>query len=85
MSDPFGREWDLFGTVDYVINFSLLEPDTVSWAKIGGVIIGHIIAVTLAHDRAIEDDDHEIAVKSQVPMLLVMVAYTATALWLLLA
>ena len=85
MSDPFGREWDLFGTVDYVINFTLLEPNTVSWAKIGGVIIGHIIAVTLAHDRAIEDDDHEIAVKSQIPMLVVMVAYTATALWLLLA
>jgi hypothetical protein len=85
MSDPFGRDWNLFGTVDYVINFTLLSPDTVSWTKIAGVIIGHIIAVTLAHDRAIEDDDHAIAVKSQIPMLVVMVAYTATALWLLLA
>ncbi|MEO8696526.1 MAG: hypothetical protein ABI658_23645 [Acidimicrobiales bacterium] len=85
MSNPFGRNWDLFGTVDYVINFTLLSPDTVSWAKIAGVIIGHIIAVTLAHDRAIEDEDHAIAVKSQIPMLAVMVAYTATALWLLLA
>jgi hypothetical protein len=85
LSDPFGRDWNLFGTVDYVINFTLLSPDTVSWAKILAVIIGHIVAVTLAHDRAIEDNDQALAVRSQVPMLVVMVAYTATALWLLLA
>jgi hypothetical protein len=85
MSDPFGRDWNLFGTVDYVINFTLLSPDTVSWTKISGVIIGHIIAVMLAHDRAIEDNDHGLAVRSQIPMLIVMVAYTATALLLLLA
>jgi hypothetical protein len=85
MSDPFGRDWNLFGTVDYVINFTLLSPTPISWTKIAGVIIGHIIAVTLAHDRAIEDSDHAVAVKSQIPMLAVMVAYTATALWLLLA
>jgi hypothetical protein len=85
MSDPFGRDWDLFGTVDYVIDFTLLTPDTVSWSKIAAVIIGHIVAVTLAHDRAIEDHDQVLAVRSQVPMLVMMVAYTATALWLLLA
>ena len=85
LSDPFGRDWNLFGTVDYVINFTLLSPDTISWAKIGAVIIGHIIAVMLAHDRAVEDNDQGLAVRSQIPMLGVMVAYTATALWLLLA
>lgn len=85
LSDPFGRDWDLFGTVDYVIDFTLLSPDTVSWAKIIAVIVGHVVAVTLAHDRAIEDHVHALAVRSQVPMLVVMVAYTATALWLLLA
>ena len=37
------------------------------------------------HDRAIEDNEHALAVKSQIPMLVVMVAYTATALLLLLA
>ena len=63
----------------------MLAPNTISWAKIGGVIVGHIIAVTLAHDRAIENNEHTLAVKSQIPMLAVMVAYTATALWLLLA
>ena len=85
MSDPFGREWDLFGTVDYVINFTFISPTTLSWAKIAAVIVGHVVAVTLAHDRAIEDSEHNLAVRSQVPMLVVMVAYTATALWLLLA
>lgn len=85
MSDPFGRDWDLFGTVDYVINFTFVSPTTISWAKITGVIAGHVVAVTLAHDRAIEDSEHGLAVRSQIPMLVVMVAYTATALWLLLA
>ena len=85
MSDPFGRSWDLFGTVDFVPHLTLLSPDTINWTKIAGVIVGHIIAVTLAHDRAIEDNEHGLAVKSQIPMLAVMVTYTATALWLLLA
>jgi hypothetical protein len=57
-SDPFDRHWDLFGTVDFVPHLTLLSPDTINWTKIGGVIIGHVIAVTLAHDRAIEDNDH---------------------------
>jgi hypothetical protein len=85
MSDPFGRNWDLFGTVDYVIDFTFVSPTTISWAKIVAVIVGHVVAVTLAHDRAIEDSEHGLAVRSQIPMLAVMVAYTATALWLLLA
>jgi hypothetical protein len=85
ISDPFDRGWNLFGTVDFVPNFTLLSPDTVSWAKIAAVIIGHVVAVTLAHDRAIEDHEHALAVRSQVPMLVVMVGYTATALRLLLA
>jgi hypothetical protein len=85
ISDPFDRHWDLFGTVDFVPHLTLLSSDTINWTKIGGVIIGHVIAVTLAHDRAIENNDHGTAVKSQIPMLAVMVAYTATALWLLLA
>jgi hypothetical protein len=84
-SDPFDRSWDLFGTVNFVPNYTLLSTDTVSWAKIAAVIIGHIVAVTLAHDRAIEEHDHALAVRSQIPMLVVMVGYTATALWLLLA
>jgi hypothetical protein len=68
-----------------VIRFNLLSPTATNWLKIGAVIIGHVIAVTLAHDRAIEDNDPAVAVRGQIPMLVVMVAYTSVALLLLLA
>ena len=81
-SDPFGRNWNLFGTVNYVINFNVISVTAIGWTKIVVIIIGHIIAFSVAHDRAVEDNDGEVA--SQLPMFVMMAAYGATALWLLL-
>jgi hypothetical protein len=81
-SDPFGVDWNLFGTVNYVINFNVISTTTIGWTKIIVIIVGHIIAFTVAHDRAVEDDDGE--VMSQLPIFVAVAAYAATALWLLL-
>jgi len=81
-SDPFGFDWNLFGTVNYVINFNVISVTTIGWTKIIVIIVGHLIAFAVAHDRAIEDDDGEVV--SQLPMFVAVAAYAATALWLLL-
>ena len=82
LSDPFGRNWNLFGTVDYVINFNVVSFTTIGWTKIIAIITGHVIALIVAHDRAVDDGDQ--GVRSQIPMLVVTAAYTTTAMLLLL-
>ena len=48
------------------------------------VVVGHVAALTLAHDRALTlYGDARLAVRSQYWMLGVMVGFTSLALWLL--
>ena len=48
------------------------------------IVLGHVIAVYLAHLRAGERfKTARNALLSQYPMLLLMVAYTMTSLWIL--
>lgn len=84
ISDPFGRGWDLFGTKDYAINWVLVSPSTIAWVQTLAIAIGHVLAVAAAHDRAISRYPHDMAVRSQYPMLGVMVVYTVAGLFLLL-
>ena len=53
LSDPLGRGWDLFGTVDHTIDFEVVTAGWVRWAQLSGLLVGHVAAVVLAHDGAI--------------------------------
>ena len=48
------------------------------------IAIGHVAGVAAAHDVAISRYDHRLAVRSQYPMLAVMILYTVLGLFLLL-
>ena len=83
-SDPLGRGWNLFGTAAAGIDYSLLSATSVWYLKVGLVVAGHVGGLVLAHDRALQlADGPRAAVRSQYPMLAVMVAFTSLALWLL--
>ena len=58
---------------------------TATWYwQVAFVVVGHVAALTLAHDRALAIyDDAKLAVRSQYWMLVVMVGFTSLALWLL--
>ena len=84
ISDPAGRGWDLFGTVDYAIDWTLVSPDAIAWVQTLAIAIGHVMGVAAAHDVAISRYDHRLAVRSQYPMLAVMILYTVLGLFLLL-
>jgi hypothetical protein len=83
LSDPFGLGWNLFGTDDWVINLALLSPTTIWYVQVAAIVIGHIGAVVLAHDRAIAMFDREAAVRTQYALLAVMVLFTASGLLIL--
>ena len=84
ISDPFGNGADLFGTAGTQIDYTVLGADTVWYIQVALVIVGHVTALAVAHDRALVIyDDSRLAVRSQYWMLGVMVGFTTLALWLL--
>ena len=83
-SDPLGRGWDLFGTAGQGIDYSLISATTFWYVQVLLVVCGHVVALTLAHDRALVlFDGPRTAVRSQYWLLGVMIGFTTLALWLL--
>lgn len=83
LSDPFGFGWDLFGTANRVVNFTLLSSTTIAYIQAGAIVVGHVAGVVVAHDRALALFGPG-ATRSQYPLLGAMVTYTAGGLFLLL-
>ena len=84
LSDPLALGWDLFGTASRPIDYTVLSPDAIAWIQTAAIALGHIAGVAAAHDRALERYPSPLAVRSQYPMLAVMIAYTIGGLLLLL-
>ena len=84
VSDPFGRGRDFFGTATYLVDFTLISTDAIAWTQTAAIAVGHVLAVAVAHDRAVERWPRRLAVRSQYPMLAVMICYTVIGLLLLL-
>lgn len=84
ISDPFGKGWDLFGTADQTVNYRLVSVRTIAYVQAGAIVAGHVCGVITAHDRAVELFEPRTAVRSQYPLLAVMIVYTVGALLLLL-
>jgi hypothetical protein len=83
-SDPFGRGWNLFGTVDFAPNLAIVAPDTVWYVQVTALVIGHVAGLAIAHDRAVAIfENRRAALRSQYPMLALMVLYTVGGLWVL--
>ena len=85
-SDPFSTGADWFGTADLTINYWLSYHGTlVACIKVAGVVIGHVLGVVAAHDRAVELLPKRHQLTGQLPLLFVMVGFTISGLYLLFA
>jgi hypothetical protein len=85
-SDPLGEGWNLFGTAGATIDYGALSQNQAWYLQVGFVVVGHVAALILAHDRALAlYPEAKLAVRSQYWMLAVMVGFTMLALWLLAA
>lgn len=84
LSDPLGRGADLFGTAGRAIDYSVLSSNTIWFVQVAALVLGHVLALAVAHDRALAVFGHaRAAVRSQYWMLVVMVGFTNLGLWLL--
>jgi hypothetical protein len=83
-SDPLGRGWDVFGTATKGIDYGVISQNGTWYVQVGFVVLGHVAALVLAHDRALSlYGQAQTAVRSQYWMLGIMVGFTTLALWLL--
>jgi hypothetical protein len=83
-SDPLGKGWDIFGGANSGIDYGVIGATATWYWQVGFVVVGHVAALVLAHDRALVlYKDAREAVRSQYWMLGVMVGFTSLALWLL--
>jgi hypothetical protein len=86
ISDPFARDPDALRAATADVDYTLLGADTIWYLQVAFVVVGHVTALAVAHDRALVlYDDSRLAVRSQYWMLGVMVGFTTLALWLLAA
>lgn len=83
-SDPFGTGANLFGTSLWSINYGLVPASAISLIQVGAVVLGHVVGVIAAHDRAVRLFRGRAAVRGQYPLLAVMVGYTVGGVALLL-
>ena len=84
LADPFGRGWNLLGLAHFHVAYVLsTHPPVLAGVKVASVVTGHILAVIAAHDRALRllPAGHQLT--GQLTMMLVMVGYTFTGLYLL--
>ena len=84
LADPFGRGWNLLGLAHQQVAYMLsTHPPVLAGIKVACVVTGHIVAVIAAHDKALRllPSGHQLT--GQLAMMLVMVGYTFTGLYLL--
>ena len=83
-SDPFGFGWNLLGTAGYKVDLGILSPYVFWYSAVVLIVAGHAIAVFVAHLEAWRlFGNRRDALASQVPLLVLMVAYTMLSLWIL--
>jgi hypothetical protein len=84
LSDPFQTGADLFGTAGNSLNLTAVSPETIAGVQVGSIVLGHVLGVVLAHDRAVRLCRPGRSRTSQYPLLAVMVGFTVAGLALLL-
>src|SRR5205814_9647763 len=80
LNDPLQKGWHLWpAVVSFKPSFALAQASTVWYAQIVLIVLGHIVAVLLAHLRAnAASQSAQSTLLSQYPILLRLVIYTFT-------
>ncbi|MCG5432593.1 hypothetical protein LV457_09870 [Mycobacterium sp. MYCO198283] len=84
LADPLGRGWNLLGLGDAEVTYVLsMHPAVLATVKVACVVAGHMGGVIAAHDKALRVLPRGHQLTGQLAMMLVMVFYTFTGLYLL--
>jgi hypothetical protein len=83
-SDPLGFGWNIFGSAHFRPDIGIVGARFVWYTSLFAIVLGHVVAVSLAHIIALRNlHDPRTAMRSQIPMLVLMVGYTMMSLWII--
>jgi hypothetical protein len=83
-SDPFGWGWNLLGSAQLHSRSGIVDARMTWHVAIGAVVLGHCIGVWLAHRVALRHPPRPAAaVRAALPLVLLMLAYTAVSLFVI--
>ena len=84
ISDPFGYGWNLLGTATYEVDIAIVGAEFAWYTAVLAIVVGHVVAVYLSHIMALRVfSSREIAIRTQYPLLVLMIFYTVMCLWIL--
>ncbi|HEX3932888.1 MAG TPA: hypothetical protein VHW64_19535 [Nocardioides sp.] len=83
-SDPLSNGSNIFGTGNLVVPYWLsYHPTFLADIKVLAVVVGHVVGVVVAHERAIKLLPKRHQLTGQLPLLAAMVCFTVGGLYLL--
>ena len=83
-SDPLSNGSNVFGTGNLSVSYWLsYHPTFLADSKVVAVVLGHVVGVTVAHERAIKLLPKKHQLTGQLPLLGAMIAFTVGGLYLL--
>jgi hypothetical protein len=86
LSDPFSNGSNYLGTGNLQVSYWLsYHPTLLANIKVTAVVVGHVLGVIAAHDRAIKILPPRHQLTGQLPLLFAMIAFTVGGLYLLFA
>lgn len=83
LTDPLGIGANWLGTAGLTPNAALVRPTLVANIMVLAIVVGHVLGVVVAHDRAVGTFPRRAAVVGQLPLLVLMVSLTCLGLFLL--
>ena len=86
LSDPFSNGSNWFGTANLDPSYGIYyHPTALATVKVLAVVLGHVLGVIAAHDRAVRILPPRHQLTGQLPLLFAMVTFTVGGLYLLFA
>lgn len=84
LSDPFGFDWNIFGTGHFKVNISLLGAEVYWTIAVLSIVIGHVLSIVISHSVAVREFGSQgAATRASAPMTVLMIGYTVGSLWIL--
>jgi hypothetical protein len=81
LSDPLGRQWDLFGTAKLYPDIGIIDAKVTWFVAVFAIVIGHVISIWLSHRVALRYGQAPVRTSlATMPLTLLMIFYTAVSL-----
>jgi hypothetical protein len=81
LSDPLGRQWDLFGTAKLYPDIGIIDAKLTWFVAVFSIVIGHVISIWLSHRVALRYGQPAGRTSlATLPLTLLMIFYTAVSL-----